>query len=70
MHGRGYIHRDLAARNLLVTDSDHVKIGDFGLARYLDEDSNYVMLNPGKLPLKWMAIESIVNLAFSPASDV
>ncbi|GAU90906.1 hypothetical protein RvY_03260-2 [Ramazzottius varieornatus] len=70
VHGRGYIHRDLAARNLLVTDSDHVKIGDFGLARYLDEDSNYVMLNPGKLPLKWMAIESIVNLAFSPASDV
>ncbi|GAV09005.1 hypothetical protein RvY_18615-2 [Ramazzottius varieornatus] len=70
VHHQGYIHRDLAARNILLTDTNHVKIGDFGLARYLNEDCNYVMLNPGKLPLKWMAIESIVDLTFSPATDV
>ena len=33
-----YIHRDLAARNILVCDSGKVKIGDFGLARAIDEE--------------------------------
>lgn len=30
---QNYIHRDLAARNVLVTESNVMKIADFGLAR-------------------------------------
>lgn len=32
--------RDIAARNVLVSATDCVKLGDFGLSRYM-EDSTY-----------------------------
>lgn len=68
---KGFVHRDLACRNVLVGDNKVVKIGDFGLTRYIYMDKNYVSHRAGcKLPLKWMAIESIVELTFTTASDV
>ncbi|KAL5008210.1 hypothetical protein ScPMuIL_013791 [Solemya velum] len=67
---KGYIHRDLAARNVLVCSPKLVKIGDFGLTRYVYDDKIYVNQRGGKLPLKWMSIEAIAKLTFSTASDV
>src|SRR5205807_5219260 len=32
-HRRGIIHRDLKPHNVIVDDSDHVKVTDFGIAR-------------------------------------
>lgn len=37
------IHRDVAARNVLLTNSRVAKICDFGLARDIMNDSNYVV---------------------------
>jgi len=34
--------RDIAARNVLVTTSDSVKLADFGLSRWLEENEYYV----------------------------
>ncbi len=47
------VHRDLAARNILVVDECNVKISDFGLSRFLDDDDYYTIQTKHKLPLKW-----------------
>ena len=63
----GIVHRDLACRNVLVGENKVLKISDFGMAR--DEDI-YIKTTDGKLPLRWMAIESIVDRVFTTKSDV
>jgi serine/threonine protein kinase len=63
----GIVHRDLACRNVLVGENKVLKISDFGMAR--DEDI-YIKTTDGKLPLRWMAIESIVDRVFTTQSDV
>jgi uncharacterized membrane protein len=64
------VHRDLACRNILVDEGNNLKITDFGLSRMINNDSMYVKTTKGKLPLKWMAIESIVDRSFTTSSDV
>uniref|UniRef100_A0A8C9U0W8 Receptor protein-tyrosine kinase n=1 Tax=Scleropages formosus TaxID=113540 RepID=A0A8C9U0W8_SCLFO len=64
------VHRDLAARNVLVKNPNHVKITDFGLARLLDIDETEYHADGGKVPIKWMALESILQRRFTHQSDV
>ncbi|XP_051834648.1 macrophage colony-stimulating factor 1 receptor [Antechinus flavipes] len=64
------IHRDVAARNVLVTSSRVAKIGDFGLARDIMNDTNYVVKGNARLPVKWMAPESIFDCVYTVQSDV
>ena len=45
-----------------------LKITDFGLSRETDEI--YIQKSKGRLPWKWMAIESIIAREFTSASDV
>lgn len=61
--------RDIAARNVLVSSHDCVKLGDFGLSRWVEEQ-HYYKASKGKLPIKWMAPESINFRRFTTASDV
>ncbi|KAM6972970.1 protein tyrosine kinase 2aa [Aplochiton taeniatus] len=69
LESKRFVHRDIAARNVLVSSLDCVMLGDFGLSRYM-EDNSYYKASKGKLPIKWMAPESINFRRFTSASDV
>ncbi|GIX74986.1 hypothetical protein CEXT_670821 [Caerostris extrusa] len=69
LESRKFVHRDIAARNVLVSSHDCVKLGDFGLSRWVEEQ-HYYKASKGKLPIKWMAPESINFRRFTTASDV
>uniref|UniRef100_A0A8C8SPX8 receptor protein-tyrosine kinase n=1 Tax=Pelusios castaneus TaxID=367368 RepID=A0A8C8SPX8_9SAUR len=70
LESKSCIHRDLAARNVLVTRGKVVKICDFGLARDIMNDSNYVIRGNARLPVKWMAPESLFDRTYTIKSDV
>ena len=63
------VHRDLAARNVLVCENNVLKIADFGLARNIQGDY-YRKTTDGRLPIKWMALESLAGQMYTSQSDV
>uniref|UniRef100_A0A914E1Z6 Protein kinase domain-containing protein n=1 Tax=Acrobeloides nanus TaxID=290746 RepID=A0A914E1Z6_9BILA len=65
---KNLVHRDVAARNVMLTDQLVAKLGDFGLCQYLTKEPYPVKCS--KLPIKWMAIESLQKGEFSSKTDV
>ncbi|KAM9376541.1 hepatocyte growth factor receptor [Pholidichthys leucotaenia] len=67
-----FVHRDLAARNCMLDESYTVKVADFGLARDIYDKEYYSIHNKSgvKLPVKWMALESLQTHKFTTKSDV
>uniref|UniRef100_A0A3Q3N8E8 Receptor protein-tyrosine kinase n=2 Tax=Mastacembelus armatus TaxID=205130 RepID=A0A3Q3N8E8_9TELE len=70
LEDRHLVHRDLAARNVLVKTPNHVKITDFGLAKLLMADEKEYHADGGRVPIKWMALESILQWTYTHQSDV
>merc|ERR1719238_1497831 len=64
------VHRDLATRNCLVGEGYEVKVGDFGLTRKTYTSEYYRMKYSAPLPIRWMAIESLMDGLFTSSSDL
>ena len=66
MHEKKLLHRDIAARNCLY-GGGQVKIADFGLSR---EGIVYQMEMTKKVPIRWLAPETLKTGIYSPKTDV
>ncbi|XP_055918541.1 focal adhesion kinase 1 [Eupeodes corollae] len=69
LESKKFVHRDIAARNVLVSTPTCIKLADFGLSRWVS-DQSYYHSSMYMLPIKWMAPESINFRRFTTASDV
>ena len=47
-----------------------VKVGDFGLSRDIYSHNYYRMGSKGKVPVKWMAPESLTDNIYTVYTDV
>uniref|UniRef100_A0A0R3RJC0 Tyrosine-protein kinase n=1 Tax=Elaeophora elaphi TaxID=1147741 RepID=A0A0R3RJC0_9BILA len=61
------IHRDIAARNCLLTRNYHIKLSDFGMS---DEKTPIQDKSLDKVPIKWLAPETMQNRIYSTKTDV
>lgn len=64
-------HRDIAVRNILVASPECVKLGDFGLSRYVDDQEYYKGAHIDKFRMSCFCFArltapiNLVNLNFS-----
>lgn len=70
LSSKGIIHRDLAARNILVGENKTCKVADFGFARDVITSHVYERKSEGRLPIRWMAPESLYDNIFTTKTDV
>uniref|UniRef100_A0A7N9APM5 receptor protein-tyrosine kinase n=1 Tax=Mastacembelus armatus TaxID=205130 RepID=A0A7N9APM5_9TELE len=70
LSGKNFIHRDLAARNCMLNENMNVCVADFGLSKKIYNGDYYRQGRISKMPVKWIAIESLADRVYTTKSDV
>nr|XP_025037297.1 tyrosine-protein kinase Mer isoform X1 [Pelodiscus sinensis] len=70
LSARHFLHRDLAARNCMLRDDMTVCVADFGLSKKIYSGDYYRQGRIAKMPVKWIAIESLADRVYTTKSDV
>uniref|UniRef100_A0A8C9WT21 receptor protein-tyrosine kinase n=1 Tax=Scleropages formosus TaxID=113540 RepID=A0A8C9WT21_SCLFO len=70
LSNKNFIHRDLAARNCMLNENMTVCVADFGLSKKIYNGDYYRQGRISKMPVKWIAIESLADRVYTTKSDV
>ncbi|XP_067895727.1 tyrosine-protein kinase receptor TYRO3 [Heterodontus francisci] len=70
LSSKNFVHRDLATRNCMLDQDMRVCVADFGLSRKLYSGDYYRQGSTSKLPVKWIALESLADNVYTVHSDV
>ncbi|KAM6255106.1 tyrosine-protein kinase receptor TYRO3 isoform 3-T3 [Spheniscus humboldti] len=70
LSSKNFIHRDLAARNCMLDENMNVSVADFGLSKKIYSGDYYRQGCASKLPVKWLALESLADNLYTTHSDV
>lgn len=70
LSSQGFLHRDLAARNCMLGNDLKVCVADFGLSRQIYDNNYYRQKEAIRVPIKWMAMESLSESVYTTKSDV
>ncbi|NP_571507.2 tyrosine-protein kinase receptor TYRO3 precursor [Danio rerio] len=70
LSNKNIIHRDLAARNCMLNENMSVCVADFGLSKKIYSGDYYRQGSVSKLPVKWIALESLADNVYTTQSDV
>src|SRR3990172_4863440 len=72
VHARGIIHRDIKPENILLTEDDHAKVTDFGIAHVSREAGGMSLTQTGFQPgtILYMSPEQMRGEELTGASDV
>uniref|UniRef100_A0AAR2JNT4 Tyrosine-protein kinase receptor TYRO3 n=1 Tax=Pygocentrus nattereri TaxID=42514 RepID=A0AAR2JNT4_PYGNA len=70
LSSKNIIHRDLAARNCMLNENMTVCVADFGLSKKIYSGDYYRQGSVSKLPVKWIALESLADNVYTTQSDV
>lgn len=68
LHSRQIVHCDLKSSNVFLDDHYNVKLGDFGLSRFLTQNKDR---NKGRIGTPhWMAPEILLGGKYKPSADI
>ncbi|XP_063296324.1 tyrosine-protein kinase receptor TYRO3 [Pelobates fuscus] len=70
LSSKNFIHRDLATRNCMLNEDMTVCVADFGLSKKIYSGDYYRQGCASKLPVKWLALESLADNIYTTHSDV
>uniref|UniRef100_A0A8C5WLD8 Tyrosine-protein kinase receptor TYRO3 n=1 Tax=Leptobrachium leishanense TaxID=445787 RepID=A0A8C5WLD8_9ANUR len=70
LSSKSFIHRDLATRNCMLNEDMTVCVADFGLSKKIYSGDYYRQGCASKLPVKWLALESLADNIYTSYSDV
>ncbi|XP_070547364.1 tyrosine-protein kinase receptor Tie-1-like [Ptychodera flava] len=66
----GCVHRALAAKSVHVGHGKVCKIAEFGFSSKAMDVNTYEKLTKGRIPIRWMALESILQCVYTTKTDV